>query len=158
MKRLTSILFITLLVLAAFAFLFLAGGTLKAELSPVSAAATEYPQVFESIRVVLESGAAPQVFAEGVPDAPDGLRLEDVTITLSNRGIFDAEWVSVEVAPAPGDLAVYSLSGEGSTIRARTIGTINLKLLSRMDVSGPRTYRVQYYIYGTKRTVTLRQE
>jgi len=156
MKKLTLFLLVTLLILVAFAALFFAGGTLGAELSAVTAPASDYPQVFESIAGVLAADAAPQLFTADLPGeiSPEGLTLEDVTLTLSNRGIFDAEWLSVEALPVPGDIAVYSLTGEGSTIRARSVGTVNLKLLSRGTPAG-RKYRIEYYVYGLKRSVTV---
>ena len=105
---------------------------------------------------MLAADAAPQLFTADLPDgiSPEGLTLEDVTLTLSNRGIFDAEWLSVEALPVPGDIAVYSLTGEGSTVRARSVGTVNLKLLSRGTPAG-RKYRIEYYVYGLKRSVTV---
>ena len=156
MKKLTLFMRVTLLALVAFAALFLAGGTLGVEMSAVTAPAADYPQVFDSIAGVLAAGTAPQLFAADLPGdlSSEGLTMEDVTLTLANRGVFDAEWLSVEALPVPGDIAVYSLTGEGSTVRARSVGTINLKLLSRGSPAG-RKYRIEYYVYGLKRSVTV---
>ena len=155
MRRSTMLLGTILFLMAAMAVLFIAGGTLSARTSITAASAADYPESFESIRQVLESGAAPQRFTDAaLPDAAS-CRLEDVTITLVNRGLFPAEWLFVQAEAAPGDIAVYSITGEGSSVPARGTAEINLKLIS--DARGPasRSYHIQYYTYGLKRTITV---
>ncbi|MBR6221460.1 MAG: hypothetical protein IKQ80_12925 [Clostridia bacterium] len=57
---------------------------------------------------------------------------------------------------APGDIAVYAVTGEGSDIPARSRGQVNLQLITtaRADVS--RDVIIQYYVHGMKRTITVR--
>ena len=54
-----------------------------------------------------------------------------------------------------GDIAVYALTGEGSDIAARDSGTVNLKLITTAPADARRTIRVQYYVYGMKREITV---
>jgi len=157
MRRSTALLAGTLVLLLALAALFLAGGTLSARLEATTASAADYPKAFSAIREVLGSGAAPQVFAGALPQA-EACRLEDVTITLRNNGLFPAEWLYVQAEPAPGDIAVYSITGEGGGVAARSTGTINLKLVADARGSGERAYRIQYYVFGMKRSITVRPE
>ena len=157
MRKSTALLASILLILVALAALFLIGGTLSARVGSVTASASEHPQAFESIQRVLAAGAEPQRFGEGLSGNAADYRLEDVTIRLSNRGLMAAEWLYVEVEPAPGDIAVYSVTGEGDSVPARSGGSVNVKLISRRGVSGERVYHIQYYVYGMKRTVDVRQ-
>ena len=157
MGKSTMILGAVLALLVMAAGLFLMGGTLSAKLDVMTATGSDYPKAYASIVRIVESDTAVQRFSEPLPADPAGCRLEDVTITLNNRGLFDAEWVSVSVDGAPGDIAVYSIAGEGGTIPARGTGTVNLKLVSNAGGTGTRTYRLQYYVYGMKRTISVRQ-
>lgn len=157
MPKSTLILGIVFVLLLTLAGLFLLGGTLSARIEVVSATASDHPRAFEGIRKIVEGGQAPQTFQEPLPVDPAECKLEDVTLFLANRGLLDAEWVSVTVEGAPGDIAVYSISGESETVDARTIGTINLKLISLQSAAGSRTYHVQYYVYGMKRTIAVAQ-
>lgn len=155
MKKLNVFLMIVLILLIAFAVYFFIGGQLQTSVSTMTAKATEYPDAFASICSVLSSGAAPQQFSGEVPASADGWTLVDTTISLTNRGLFDAEWIDVSVEGAPGDLAVYSLTGEGSDVPARSVGQINLKLITAASESVRRTIRINYYVYGMHRTLSL---
>ena len=154
MRKSTMILGTVFLILAMAAALFLVGGALSAKVDVMTASGAEYPKAFASIQGVLQTGA-PQLFSNPLPEDPAACRLEDVTITLSNRGLFPAEWISVSVDGAPGDIAVYSITGEGSTVYGRSAGTVNLKLVSLAAQSGSRAYRIQYYVYGMKRHIDV---
>ena len=158
MRKSTALLASLLLILAALAALFLIGGTLTARISAVSAGASEHAQAFDAIRRIMAARAEPQRFEERLPEDAAACRLEDVTIRLANRGLLPAEWLYVEVEGAPGDIAVYSITGEGGGVPARGTGSLNVKLVSRGDVSGERVFRIQYYVYGMKRTLTVRQD
>ena len=158
MEKSTITLGAVLALLVTAAGLFLLGGTLSAKLDVMTATASDYPKAYASIARIVESDTAIQRFSEPLPADPAGCRLEDVTITLNNRGLFDAEWVSVSVDGAPGDIAVYSIAGEGGTIPARGTGTVNLKLVANAGSTGTRTYHLQYYVYGMKRTVSVTQD
>lgn len=155
MRKSTVLLGTVFLILAMLTVLFLTGGTLSARLSVMTANAAEYPRAYASIQGVLASGA-PQVFFQTLPEDPADCRLEDVTITLSNRGLIPAEWISVNVEGAPGDVALYSITGEGSTIGGRSVGTLNVKLVSLADSAPDRTYHIQYYVFGLKRSIEVK--
>lgn len=151
MKKLNIFLAVILAVLVLLAAYFLIGGTLSASVNPASAAASDHPEAFESIQNILSSGAAPDQFSPA-PESAEGCTLIDATITLRNRGLFPAEWVSIRVTPASGDIAVYSLTGEGSSIPAGGSGQVNLKLITA-NASAARTVELQYYVFGMPRTV-----
>ena len=156
MKKLTLLLSLLLVVLLGLAMVYYVGGTLSARPAVHAAAASDYPEAYGAIREVLASGAAPQVFADpALPEEPDGYALVDVTIELYNRGLFPAEWLDVTAVGAPGDVAVYSLSGEGSDIDARGSGQVNLKLVTTAGADAPRSFEIHYYVYGMKRTITV---
>lgn len=155
MKKLNIFLLVVLVLLAALAVWFYVGSNLGAEVHTVTAAAADHPDAFASIRSVLSSGSAPQQFAGGVPESADGCTLADITITLTNAGLFPAEWVDVAVTGLPGDIAVYSLTGEGSDVPGRGTGRINLKLITTEAAGTPHTITLRYYVYGLPRTLTV---
>ena len=153
LKPLNFILCLILVLMLAFAAFFFAGGTLTASASSISAAAADYPEAFDAIRSVISTDTAPQLLSnEALGDAAD-YTLVDVNITLSNRGVFDAEWLNIQVEGAPGDVAVYSLTGDGLDVPARSSAQVNLKLLTRAPANTTRQITIQYYVYGISRSV-----
>ena len=121
MKKLNVILLIVLILMIAFAAYFFIGGTLRTQATVATAPASDYPDVCASITNIVNSGAAPQQFA-ALPSSPAGCTLVDMTITLSNHGLFDAEWMALTVEGANGDVAVYSLTGTGTAVAGLYVG------------------------------------
>ena len=154
MKKLNIVLQAILILLIAFVACFFIGGTLRAQPRKAAVAAADQPDAFASIQTILASGGAPRQFGEA-PSSADGCTLMDVTITLSNYGLFDAEWIDLTLAPAQGDIAVYSLTGEASSLPARSTGQVNLKLITTAAADAPRTVEIRYYIFGMKRSITV---
>ena len=155
MRPATTVFSLILVLILAFCAFFYTGGTLQANVSSISASAAEYPDAFASIQNVVSSGTAPQIFSGDVLDDPANYSLVDISIALSNRGIFDAEWLNVQVTGTTGDIAVYSLSGDGTDVAARSSGDVNLKLITRAPENAVRSISIQYYVYGISRTITL---
>ena len=157
MRKLTAILAFILLLLLGFAAWFWLGGTLRAQVYIQTARAADYPEAFGAIRSLLASGSAPQSLSDtALPEDPSGYTLVDITLTLTNRGLFPAEWLDMRVVPVEGDIAVYGLTGEGSDIAARDSSQVNLKLITTARADAVRDIRVQYYIHGMKREITVR--
>lgn len=155
MKPLNFILLLVLILMLLFCAFFYAGGTLSAQVSSISAAAADYPDAFASIQSVLDTDTAPQLFTDEALGDAANYSLVDVSITLTNRGIFDAEWLNIEAAGAPGDVAVYSLTGDGLDVPSRTSAQINLKLITRAPAETTRKISIQYYVYGISRSITV---
>lgn len=155
MKPATTIFSLILILILAFCLFFYSGGTLLAQVSSLNADAAEYPDAFESIRSILSTDTAPQTFSGDTLDDASNFRLVDVNISLTNRGIFDAEWLNIQLSPAVGDVAVYSISGNGTDVAARSTGQINLKLITRAPADSRRSVSIQYYVYGISRTIKV---
>lgn len=155
MKPATMVFSLILILILAFCAFFYTGGTLQAQASSITASAAEYPQAFESIRSILSTGTAAQVFSTDVLDDAANYSLVDVNIRLANRGVFDAEWLNIELQGVTGDIAVYSLTGDGTDIGARSTGQINLKLITRAPEGSGRSVSIQYYVYGISRTIKV---
>ena len=155
MKKLTILLGIMLALMLGFVGAFWFGGRLSAEPRVLTASAADYPKVFDSIRQVLDSGAAPQTFDANPLGDASAYTMLDVTIALANPGFFPAEWLHVDCAAQPGDIAVYSLTGEGSDIPARGSGQVNLKLITTARAAAGRTVTLEYYVHGMKRTLVV---
>jgi len=149
------ILSLLLIVIIAFGAFFYAGGTLQAEVSCISANAGDHPEAFASIENVLDSKSAPQLFSTDPLGDPANYSLLDISIALANRGIFDAEWLNIQLKGITGDVAVYSLTGDGIDVAARSGSQINLKLVTRAPIDSPRSVSIQYYVYGISRTIDV---
>ena len=133
MRKLTAVLSILLILLLGFAAWFYLGGTLRCEVYIRTARAADYPEAFGAIAELVASGAAPQTFdAPPLTEDPSRYTLTDITLTLTNRGLFPAEWLHVQCVPHEGDVAVYSLSGEGKDVPARGSAQVNLKLFVKV--------------------------
>ena len=145
-----------LVVMLGFGAYCYLGSTLQSTVTCISAAAADYPDAFDSICAVIERGSAPQTFSEDIPDDAANYSLLDITVNLKNRGPFDAEWLNISLEGVPGDIAVYSLTGDGTDVAARSTGQINLKLITCADVSTVRSLSIQYYVYGISRTITVK--
>ena len=157
MRKLTVLLAVVLLLLLGFAAWFYLGGTLRAQVYIQTAQATDYPEAFKAIRALLDSGSAPQALGgEGLSEDPSAYTLADVTVKLTNRGLFPAEWLDVSIVGAPGDIAVYALTGEGNDIAPRDSGQVNLKLITTARPDAERDILIQYYVHGMKRAITVR--
>ena len=149
------ILSLLLIVIIAFGAFFYAGGTLQAEVSCISANAGDHPEAFASIENVLASNSAPQLFSTDPLGDPANYSLLDISIALANRGIFDVEWLNIQLKGITGDVAVYSLTGDGIDVAARSGSQINLKLVTRAPLDSPRSVSIQYYVYGISRTIDV---
>ena len=155
MKPATIVFSLILILILAFCAFFYTGGTLQAQVNSITAGAAEYPEAFASIQSVISTGTAPQMFTTDTLDDPANYRLVDVSMTLTNRGIFDAEWLNIQVEGVTGDVAVYSLTGDGTDVPARSTAQINLKLITRAPQNSLRNITIQYYVYGISRTITV---
>ena len=157
MRKLTAVLVVVLVVLAGFTVWFYLGGTLRAQVHIQTARASDYPEAYGAIRDLLASGSAPQAFADpNLPEDASGYTLVDVNLTLTNRGLFPAEWLDIRAEAAEGDIAVYALTGEGSDVPARDEDTLNLKLITTAPADAERDITIQYYVHGMKRSITVR--
>lgn len=155
MRPITLVLSLILILMLAFLAFFFAGGTLRAEAVSITANAAEYPDAYASVKSVIESASAPQVFAaEDWGDAAT-YTLVDINVTLTNRGLFAAEWLNIQLEGAKGDIAVYSLNGDGMDVGARSSQQINLKLITRATAGSKRSLQIQYYVYGISRSITV---
>ena len=92
MRRLTAVLATVFFIMAGLAAWFYLGGTLRAEPYIRTARAADYPEAFGAIRGLLDSGSAPQILgSEAVSEDPAAYTLVDISVTLTNRGLFPAE-------------------------------------------------------------------
>ena len=155
MRTLTIFLSLILILMLSFCAFFYAGGTLHAEVSCITAPASDYPDAFESVKHVVAAGSAPIVLSDASLDDISACSLVDVNIILTNRGVFDAEWLNIQTRGAEGDVAVYSLTGDGTDVPARSTGQVNLKFVTRAASNVPRSLTIQYYVYGISRTIEL---
>lgn len=154
MKRLNQILIVLVAAIAIFCIVFHFSGNLKVEVSGVAASAADHVDTYNSVLEILKAGTSPQTFTTEIPSSPDDIYLVATTITLSNKGFLDANWVEATVVGASGDIAVYSLTGANCDIPKGGTDTLTLKLISRTP-SEIRKMMISYYIMGVQRTITV---
>ena len=135
MKALTVFLCLLLSIVIAFGAWFMITGTLDAQVSRVTAQATY------STGDSLEN--------------PADYTLMDVNIQLTNRSLFDAEWLNIELTPISGDVALYSLTGQCADVPAKGMQSINLKLVTRTGADSTHTAKIQYYVFGVSRSIQV---
>ncbi len=156
MRKLTLLLTVVLVLMLGFGGWFYLGGTLRGEMAAQSAPAADYPEAFGAVRSILAEGTAPQVLDGGsLQEDPSPYRLVDMNLTLSNRGLFPAEWLHITMEGVPGDIAVYAVTGEGSDVAPRDSATVNLKLVTTASPDAPRRVVLQYYVHGMKREIAV---
>ena len=155
MKPLNVLLSLVLVLALAFLGFFFFGSMLDPTVTRITARADEHPEAFASIRNVVLSDAAPQIFSYESIENAGNYGLVDVNISLANHGLFDAEWLNIVVNGAPGDVAVYSLTGQGSDVPGRSAASVNFKLITRANEDAPRSATIQYYVFGISRTVKV---
>lgn len=156
MKALTVFLCLLLSIVIAFGAWFMITGTLDAQVSRVTAQASEYPEAFDSIRGVLTGGGAQAIYSTGDPlENPADYTLMDVNIQLTNRSLFDAEWLNIELTPISGDVALYSLTGQCADVPAKGMQSVNLKLVTRAGADSVHTAKIQYYVFGVSRSIQV---
>lgn len=156
MRKLTALLTVVLVLMLGFGGWFYLGGTLRGEVAIQSAPAADYPEAFGAVRSIVEGGTAPQVLDGGsLSEDPSPYRLMDVNVTLSNRGLFPAEWLHISMEGAPGDIAVYAVTGEGNDVAPRDSVTVNLKLITTAAPDAARRIAIQYYVHGMKREIIV---
>jgi len=156
MKVAAGILSVVAILLIALIASFFAGGTLSVDARVAAVPAKDASGAFEAVADVLTAGIAPQVFsAEALGDASDYV-LIDINFDFRNRGLFAAEWLTAELAPAPGDVAVYSKGTEAIDVPARGGNSLNLKVIARAggDLEG-RELQTEYYVRGTRRAAEV---
>ncbi len=151
----TIFLSMLLILMLCFCAFFYAGGTLRAEVSCISAPAAEHPDSFEQARRALANGIEPARFSDEALGDASAYTLLDVNVLLSNRGAFDAEWLNVQPLGASGDVAVYALAGDGTDVPARSTGHVHLQYLTHAPADAVRGLKIQYYVYGISRTIEV---
>ena len=154
MRKINICLGVILAVLLVMLIVFLRGANLKASATMTTAEGWQYPELFDSIENVIASGSAPQQWKE-LPEDTHNLTLVEIRIDLKNGGMFPAEWLDIQIVPTQEDIAVYSVTGEGSTVPRHSSSEVSLRLITR-DPYGKRTVKLNYYVYGMQRTITVR--
>ena len=155
MRIFNFLLLFVLIAMLAFGGYCWFGSKLSARAHVVTASAGDYPDVFSSVKSIIASGTALQTFSESVPESANGLTLSDITITLQNNGLLKAEWLDIQLTGVAGDIAVYSLTGQGSDLPGHSTVQVNLKLLSRAPANTARTVVISYYVFGIQRSVEV---
>lgn len=156
MKALTIALSVIAALLIALIAVFLLGGALGVEASVTTTPAAQDAPGFAAAVEGVEAGSAPLVLE--TPDAENAgaYALTDVTVTFANSGLFNAEWLTFEIVPSVGDVAVCSQSASVLDVPARSQAQLTLRLLSKSGASGAgRALEVEYYVLGMRRTMTV---
>ena len=156
MKALTIALSVIAALLIALIAVFLLGGALGVDVSVTTLPAAQDALNFAAAVESVQGGACSATFAAMESEDAADHTVTAVTVTFTNSGIFDAEWLTFEVVPGAGDVALWSQSAEVVDVPARSREALTLSLLSRADVPvAGRTLEVEYYVLGMRRTMSV---
>lgn len=121
--------------------------------------AADAREVFDETMAQLDAGA----FSGRVYGSTDGLSAEacafvTCTVRLSNRGLFPAEWITLDVVPLEAD--VLELPDAGAYVLASgSTGDISATVLTTSQQPGEgRTCRVTCYVFGREITLEAAQQ
>lgn len=116
--------------------------------------AAQAQDIFDSVLAQVSSGTfTGRTFAQpGMLNSMD-CTFVTYTVRLANKGFFPAEWVSLNVQPAEGD--VLQLDNVQANVLSRgSRGDISATLLHMGDASQTqRNYIVECYVFGRKITL-----
>ena len=155
MRGFIATLSVIVILMIAFMVFFFIGGTLTPTLTVSTVPASEQEDAFDSACAVIEQGLAFQTFSSAPEGSADDYRLTTAVVTLKNRGLFPAEWVEIEITPAEGDAAAYSVTGVGMDIPRFARGQFEIKLLTSAPETDTRTALIRYYVLGMRRSIRI---
>ena len=146
------------LLLALIAFFFI-GGTLRTQVEVSLVTAQQASEAVEEAVEAFNQGHVLQRFGDVSSVEASECVLHTVRVTLSNPGMFAAEWLGFSVSPGEGDAAVFSDAVELLDIPANQSAQLELEFLARQDGSGKgRSIQISYYVLGMRRTVSASLE
>jgi hypothetical protein len=129
---------------------------LKTSATRLTTDAAEQPDAISAIIKMFNSDTLPFKFTDALPSTAEGCSLVDVDINLKNNGTESADWLEVEVEPAEGDLAVYSLTGVETSIVPGATGNVNLKFVTSAVPEVTRRIVIKYYVHGQMYSVAVK--
>lgn len=141
------IVFITILAMAAFAYVYISAQLGATLVSIDEENAVLRPELFESVMEALNNGD----FASNQFSAPDDVSAENynfVTYTVQLQGVnpLPAEWAILTLAPVSGDVVL--VQGDPQTVAPFGKATVSATLLTRAHTGTERSLWVEYYVLG----------
>ncbi|MBR5302923.1 MAG: hypothetical protein IKU38_08820 [Clostridia bacterium] len=116
--------------------------------------AAQAQDVFDSAMAQVSSGTfTGRMFAQPGTLAAQDCTFLTYTVRLKNKGFFPAEWVSLDIQPAEGDVLQLD-NVQANVLASGSRGDMNATVLHVGDASHtPRSYIVNCYVFGRKITL-----
>ncbi|MDR2658258.1 MAG: hypothetical protein LBB86_10580 [Oscillospiraceae bacterium] len=154
------------LAVALLAIVILAGGAalylrLSANLSVIGAyieihPAAESMAVYEDLKGKLADGSfTGDILSDADLGSPEGYEFLVYTVRLRNYGILPAEWIRIEIAPAPDWDVIAVGEPRGFSLAAFSAGTLSGTMLARAGGNHARIVTIRYYVYGRMFTIDV---
>ena len=112
-------------------------------------------EIFDGAMAQVQNGTfTGRVFARvEAPESADCMFLT-YTVRLANKGFFPAEWVSLDITPAEGDVLQLD-NVQANVLASGSQGDIAATILHAGDASqAQRAFTVNCYVFGRKITLT----
>ena len=84
---------------------------------------------------------------------PERYTFLTLTVRMSNRGLFPQDWIRIEVAPDPADIALL-FNERTPSLSGMSRGDFHATLLMDTGASTSRALSVKYYVLGQPFTVS----
>ncbi len=121
----------------------------------VTAAAQDYPDVYDSVVQAAQNGAAERVISEEAFTGAADYTLVSMQVTVRNPGLLPMEWLTCEYVPAQGDVAVYEVTELPMDVAARRERSFFVRVIRKNDAAGNGRLRLTYYVAGRAITKEL---
>lgn len=124
------------------------GAQANLQLRVETAAAQDYPDVYDSVVQAVQSGAAEQVLSEEAFTGAADYELVSMQVTVRNRGLLPMEWLTCEYVPAQGDVAVYEVTELPMDVAARSERSFFVRVIRKNGATGNGRLKLTYYVAG----------
>ncbi len=157
MLKLTKVL--TGITMAVLVFLLIAlyGAVLQVRLVSFEAvSAAETPERFNQLYAAARrDDMGSDLYKRPASEDAADYNLITITLQVKNAGVLPAEWLSFQLSPLPGDVALFA--GEATDIGPFGTQTITITLLSEVEAeTDRREVWAEYYVFGRKMNVAAR--
>lgn len=124
------------------------------QVSVLATPAQQAQDIFDGVLAQVEN----ETFTGRVFSGTQGISAQDCTfvtytVRLANRGFFPAEWVSVQIVPAQGDVLQLD-NVQANVLASGSRGDIAATILHAGDAADTqRAYEITCYVFGRKITL-----
>lgn len=125
------------------------------QVSVLATPAQQAQDIFDTVKQqVQESTFTGRLYGDAAGLSAQESTFVTYTVRLANKGFFPAEWISLEIQPAEGDVLQLD-NVQANVLPSGSQGDIAATILHEGDAQDTqRTYAISCYVFGRKVTLT----